>query len=138
MTVCSDRGSWGGALKGGMPVWRYIASRFLTFIENVFLAAKLSEHHNEYRAFSRSLLEKLPIKDNPDDFVFDNQILAQFTLLGYQITEVSCPTIYFPEASSINFIHCIDYGIGCLKISAMYRLAKLKLISSPIFPLLLH
>jgi glycosyltransferase involved in cell wall biosynthesis len=136
--VLGSRILGGYALKGGMPVWRYIANRFLTFIENIFLGAKLSEYHSGYRAFSRSLMEKLPLKENSDDFVFDNQILTQIIWLGYHVAEVSCPTKYFPEASSIKFSRCIDYGIGCLKLSVMFRLAKLKLISSPLFPHLPH
>jgi glycosyltransferase involved in cell wall biosynthesis len=132
--VLGSRILGGYALKGGMPVWRYIANRFLTFIENIFLGAKLSEYHSGYRAFSRSLLEKLPMKENSDDFVFDNQMLAQIIWLGYTVAEVSCPTKYFPEASSINFFRSIQYGWGCLQVSLSYRLSKLNLISTPRFP----
>jgi hypothetical protein len=132
--VLGSRILGGYALKGGMPVWRYIANRFLTFIENIFLGAKLSEYHSGYRAFSRSLLEKIPMKENSDDFVFDNQMLAQIIWLGYTVAEVSCPTKYFSEASSINFFRSIHYGLGCLKVSLSYRLAKLNLISTPRFP----
>ena len=132
--VLGSRILGGYALKGGMPVWRYIANRFLTFIENIFLGAKLSEYHSGYRAFSKSLLEQIPMKENSDDFVFDNQMLAQIIWLGYTVAEVSCPTKYFPEASSINFLRSIQYGWGCLTVSLSYRLAKLNLISTPRFP----
>jgi glycosyltransferase involved in cell wall biosynthesis len=132
--VLGSRILGGYALKGGMPVWRYIANRFLTFIENIFLGAKLSEYHSGYRAFSRSLLERIPLNNNSDDFVFDNQILAQIIWFGYTIAEVSCPTRYFSEASSINFFRCIDYGLGCLKVSLLYRLARMKIITSVLFP----
>jgi glycosyltransferase involved in cell wall biosynthesis len=132
--VLGSRILGGYALQGGMPVWRYIANRALTFIENIFLGAKLSEYHSGYRAFSRRLLAQLPMKENSDDFVFDNQILAQIIWLGYAVAEVSCPTKYFSEASSINFFRCIQYGLGCVKVSFSYRLAKLNLISTPLFP----
>src|SRR6184192_3319795 len=103
----------GGALRGGMPVWKYLANRFLTLLENLLLGAKLSEYHTGYRAFARDLLERLPIEKNSDDFVFDNQVLAQVAWFGYTIAEVSCPTKYFAEASSINLCRSIRYGFGC-------------------------
>lgn len=124
----------GYALSGGMPVWKYISNRFLTLVENLLLGAKLSEYHTGYRAFSRSLLERLPIDVNSDDFVFDNQILAQIQWLGYTIAEVSCPTKYFPEASSINLTRSIQYGFGCLKTGVLFCLAKRKIIRSKLFP----
>ena len=104
----------GGALRGGMPWWKYVANRLLTLVENLLLGAKLSEYHTGYRAFSRSLLERLPLEQNSDDFLFDNQILVQVIGLGYPIGEVSCPTKYFPEASSIGFAASVRYGAGCL------------------------
>ena len=132
--VLGSRILGGYALLGGMPLWKYIANRFLTFGENIMLGAKLSEYHTGYRAFSRELLERLPLSENSDDFVFDNQMLAQIIWFGYTIAEVSCPTSYFPEASSINLSRSIKYGFGCLKTAFVFDLAKMKLISSPIFP----
>lgn len=131
--VLGSRILGGYALKGGMPVWKYIANRFLTFVENILLEAKLSEYHTGYRAFSRQLLEQLPLEVNSDDFVFDNQMLAQIIWLGYTVAEISCPTKYFAEASSINLPRSIQYGVGCLLTAINFRLAKMKLISSPIF-----
>ena len=123
----------GYALKGGMPKWKYIANRGLTLMENILLGAKLSEYHTGYRAFSRQLLEQLPIEHNSDDFVFDNQMLAQALWCGYTISEVSCPTRYFAEASSINFFRSVKYGFGCLQTALVYRLAKFGLIKSALF-----
>lgn len=123
--VLGSRILGGHSLAGGMPLWKYIANRALTFGENVLLGAKLSEYHTGYRAFSRELLEKLPLAKNSDDFVFDNQMLAQIHWLGYSIAEVSCPTKYFEEASSINFRRSLEYGIGCMQTALNYRLAKL-------------
>ena len=125
--VLGSRILGGGARKGGMPLWKYVANRGLTWVENVLTAAKLSEYHTGYRAFPRELLEKLPLDANSDDFVFDNQVLAQVLWLGYVIAEVSCPTLYFPEASSINFRRSVKYGLGCLSTAASFRLAKLGL-----------
>jgi len=133
-SVLGSRILGGYALKGGMPVWKYIANRGLTLFENIFLGAKLSEYHTGYRAFSRQLLEKLPIEHNSDDFVFDNQLLAQILWFGYTIAEVSCPTKYFAEASSINLPRSIKYGLGCLFTSLKFRLAKMKLIFSEQYP----
>jgi glycosyltransferase involved in cell wall biosynthesis len=132
--VLGSRILGGYALKGGMPVWKYIANRFLTLIENFLMQAKLSEYHTGYRAFSRELLERLPLKENSDDFVFDNQMLAQILWLGYTIAEVSCPTKYFAEASSINLSRSIKYGFGCLNTAVLFRLAKMEIISSKLFP----
>jgi glycosyltransferase involved in cell wall biosynthesis len=132
--VLGSRILGGYALKGGMPVWKYIANRFLTFAGNIFLGAKLSEYHTGYRAFSRSLLEKLPLHENSDDFVFDNQMLAQIIWFGYTVAEVSCPTKYFPEASSINFQRSVKYGLGCLWTDLRFRLAKAGFASSKLFP----
>ncbi len=112
--VLGSRILGGYALRGGMPFWKYVANRFLTFVENILLGTKLSEFHSGYRAFSRELLESTAIRQNSDDFVFDNQMLAQIIWCGATIAEVSCPTRYFPEASSINFRRSVRYGIGCL------------------------
>jgi len=132
--VLGSRILGGYALKGGMPVWKYIANRFLTLIENILMEAKLSEFHTGYRAFSRELLERLPLKENSDDFVFDNQMLAQILWFGYTVAEVSCPTKYFAEASSINLFRSIKYGFGCLITALLFRLSKMKIISSKLFP----
>jgi glycosyltransferase involved in cell wall biosynthesis len=122
-----------GALKGGMPLYKFFANRMLTFIENLLLAHKLSEYHSGYRAFSREVLDTLPLDKNSDDFVFDNQMLAQVIWYGYRIGEVSCPTKYFEEASSINFSRSVIYGLGVLKTACLFRLAKMGLVRSSIF-----
>lgn len=122
------------ALKGGMPPWKYVSNRFLTLAENILLGAKLSEYHTGYRAFSRELLETVSTEANSDDFVFDNQMLAQIFWYGYTIGEVSCPTKYFEEASSINFTRSLKYGFGCLSTALMFRLCKWGLWRSPLFP----
>jgi glycosyltransferase involved in cell wall biosynthesis len=132
--VLGSRILGGYALKEGMPWWKYVFNRFLTLAENILTGAKLSEYHTGYRAFSRQLLEKLPLSSNSDDFVFDNQMLAQILWLGFQIAEVSCPTKYFTEASSINFRRSLIYGFGCIITSLKYRLAKMKVIKSKLFP----
>ncbi len=132
--VLGSRILGGYALKGGMPSWKYVSNRFLTAAENVLLGAKLSEYHTGYRAFSRKLLEALSLADNSDDFVFDNQMLAQIFWHGFTIGEVSCPTKYFPEASSINFRRSLKYGFGCLSIGSQFRLAKMGLLKSKLFP----
>lgn len=123
--VIASRILGGGALKGGMPIWRYLPNRFLTFVQNLLMGAKLSEYHTGYRAFSRKLLDSLPLKKNSDDFVFDNQMLAQIVWCGHTIAEITCPTKYFKEASSINFSRSIVYGLGCLGVALRFRLAKL-------------
>lgn len=110
------------AIKNGMPIWKYAANRFLTLIENMMLGIKLSEYHSGYRAFSKELLEKLPLADNSDDFVFDNQMLVQIAWAGYEIGEISCPTKYFKEASSIDFCRSMKYGFGCLATAAWFKL----------------
>ena len=132
--VLGSRILGGYALEGGMPAWKYIANRILTFIENIFLGAKLSEYHTGYRAFSRELLKQLPIENNSDDFVFDNQMLAQILWYNYLIAEVSCPTKYFAEASSINLFRSIKYGFGCLMTGLMFRLSKMRVVKSELFP----
>ena len=132
--VLGSRILGGYALKGGMPLWKYTANRFLTFVENILFGAKLSEYHTGYRAFSRQLLEQLPLESNSDDFVFDNQMLAQILWFGYIIAEVSCPTKYFAEASSINMYRSIQYGFGCLFTALKFRLTKMGIINSKLFP----
>ena len=126
--VLASRILGGGALRGGMPWWKYVANRFLTFVENLLLGAKLSEYHTGYRAFARSLLERLPLETNSDDFVFDNQVLAQIIALGCAIGEVTCPARYLPEASSINFRRSVRYGLGCLATALHFRLARWGLV----------
>jgi len=122
-----------GALKGGMPFYKYISNRFLTFAENLMLFYKLSEYHTGYRAFSKGVLEALPLEENSDDFVFDNEMLAQIIFWKYRIGEISCPTKYFPEASSINFVRSSKYGLGCLLTSLKFRLQRMGLAKFRIF-----
>jgi glycosyltransferase involved in cell wall biosynthesis len=131
--VLGSRILGGYSLKGGMPVWKYVANRWLTFMENVMIGAKLSEYHTGYRAFSREILEKLDLSANSDDFVFDNQMLAQIVWYGFSIGEVSCPTKYFAEASSINFSRSVKYGFGCLDTGLKFRLSKWGLMRSRLF-----
>jgi glycosyltransferase involved in cell wall biosynthesis len=120
-----------GALKGGMPFYKYIANRFLTFVENILLGQKFSEYHTGYRAFSREMLEKLPLDANSNDFVFDNQMIAQMVWFGFRVGELSCPTKYFKEASSINFRRSVIYGLGVLETALKFRLNKWGLVVSP-------
>jgi glycosyltransferase involved in cell wall biosynthesis len=122
--VLGSRILGGAALRGGMPWWKYVSNRFLTLVENACLGAKLSEYHTGYRAYARWLLEKLPFDSNSDDFVFDNQILAQIVTLGCPIGELTCPARYMPEASSINFRRSVRYGFGCLGTALRFRLAR--------------
>ncbi len=129
--VLGSRILGGDALAGGMPLYKYLANRFLTAVQNCLTGAKLSEYHTGYRAFSREVLETLPLLENSDDFVFDNQMLAQILLAGFKIGEVSCPTAYFKEASSINFRRSVRYGFGVLRTSLdaflqRKRLAKIR------------
>jgi glycosyltransferase involved in cell wall biosynthesis len=126
--VIASRILGGGALKGGMPIWRYLPNRFLTFVQNILTGAKLSEYHTGYRAFSRKLLDSLPLEKNSDDFVFDNQMLAQIFWCGHTIAEITCPTKYFKGASSINFRRSIIYGLGCLGVAVRFRLARLGIL----------
>jgi glycosyltransferase involved in cell wall biosynthesis len=132
--VLASRILGGQALAGGMPWWRYVANRFLTLAGNVLLGTKVSEFHTGYRAFSRELLAALPLDANSDDFVFDNQMLAQVVWMGFPIGEVSCPTRYAPDASSINFARSVKYGFGCLATGLAFRLAKWGVLRSPRFP----
>jgi glycosyltransferase involved in cell wall biosynthesis len=131
--VLASRVLGGYALKGGMPLWRYIANRFLTLTENILFGAKLSEYHTGYRAFSRDLLEKIPFEINSHDFIFDNQMLAQIIWHGYTIAEVSCPTKYYTDASSINFSKSVKYGFGCLWTAFAFRLARVGIAHSKRF-----
>src|SRR5271165_3046712 len=117
-----------GALKGGMPLYKYISNRFLTAFQNLFLGVKLSEYHTGFRAFSRELLQTLPLLENSDDFVFDNELLAQCICFGYRIGEVSCPTKYFKEASSINFSRSVKYGFGVLATTLKCSLQRLGMV----------
>jgi glycosyltransferase involved in cell wall biosynthesis len=113
-----------GALRGGMPIYKYISNRALTFFENVMLRQKVAEYHTGYRAFSREVLERINYKVNSEDFVFDNEMLSQIIYLGYEIAEITCPTHYFEEASSINLSRSITYGLGVLRVSVVHRLCK--------------
>jgi glycosyltransferase involved in cell wall biosynthesis len=131
--VLGSRIIGGGALKGGMPLYKYISNRILTAVENLLLGSKLSEFHTGYRAFSREVLEQLPLSENSDDFVFDNEMVAQIIYFGYRIGEVSCPTRYFKEASSIDLRNSIRYGIGVLMTSIKYRLKKWNLVDFALF-----
>ncbi len=131
--VLASRILGGYSLRGGMPMWKYLANRFLTASENILLGSKLSEFHTGYRAFSRELLLKLDLSSNSNDFVFDNQMIAQILWAGFTIGEVSCPTKYFKEASSINFTRSVKYGMGCLGVGAAFRLAKWGLIRPRLF-----
>jgi glycosyltransferase involved in cell wall biosynthesis len=122
-----------GALKGGMPFYKYVANRFLTFAENVLLGQKFSEYHTGYRAFSREVLEKLPLDANSDDFVFDNQMIAQMVWFGFRVGELSCPTKYFEGASSINFRRSVIYGFGVLGTALQFRMQKWGIADRQIF-----
>jgi glycosyltransferase involved in cell wall biosynthesis len=128
--VLGSRILGGRALANGMPWWRYVSNRFLTLVENLLTGAKLSEYHTGYRAFSGDLLRTLPLDANSNDFVFDNQMLMQVLWAGHTIAEISCPTRYFSEASSITFRRSVQYGLGCLATAAGYRLARLGLVRS--------
>jgi glycosyltransferase involved in cell wall biosynthesis len=131
--VLGSRIIGGTALRGGMPLYKYIFNRLLTAFENLFLRVKLSEYHTGYRAFSREVLTRLPLRENSDDFVFDNQMLAQCVYFGFRIGEVSCPTKYFEEASSINFLRSVQYGLGVLGITLQFALQRAGILHNPIF-----
>lgn len=133
--VLGSRILGGHALTGGMPLWKYVANRFLTLAENIIIGAKLSEYHTGYRAFSRELIARLPLDENSDDFVFDNQMLVQIVWSGNPIAEITCPTKYFAEASSINFRRSCKYGIGCMTTALSFRLARWGLIRNKRFNL---
>jgi glycosyltransferase involved in cell wall biosynthesis len=121
------------AMDGGMPVYKYVSNRLLTLFENLMLRQKMSEYHSGYRAFSREVLESLPLEENSDDFVFDNQMLAQAVHFGFRMGELSCPTKYFAEASSISFKRSVEYGLGVLRTSVAFRLNRMGLVRSPLF-----
>jgi len=131
--VLASRILGGGALRGGMPVYKYISNRLLTAFQNIFLGVKLSEYHTGFRAFSRELLESLPILENSDDFVFDNQMIAQAVMFDFKIGEISCPTKYFEEASSINLKRSIEYGLGVVGTTLSFAAHKLGIIHLPRF-----
>jgi glycosyltransferase involved in cell wall biosynthesis len=133
-TVLGSRILGGGALAGGMPLWKYVGNRALTFVQNLLYGAKLSEYHTGYRAFAAPLLAELDLAGNSDDFVFDSQILAQILWRGQRIAEVTCPTSYPPDASSIRFLKSVQYGIGCVVTAVAFRLAKMGVLSSRLFP----
>src|SRR5271166_2346509 len=122
-----------GALKGGMPLYKFVANRLLTAFQNLFLGVKLSEYHTGFRAFSRELLEKLPLLENSDDFVFDNQMVAQAVMFGFSIGEISCPTKYFEEASSINFKRSVEYGLGVIGTTVSFVAHKMGIRHRPMF-----
>ena len=122
-----------GALKGGMPWYKYFANRILTFFQNIFLGQKLSEYHTGYRAFSKEVLNKINFNENSDDFLFDNQMLSQIIYNDFEIAEITCPTKYFEEASSINFRRSAIYGLGCMWVSVLFRLNKMGLLKSKLY-----
>lgn len=128
-TVLASRILGGQALQGGMPLYKYISNRFLTLTQNLLMGAKLSEYHTGYRAFTRKVLESIPMAKNSDDFIFDNQMLSQIHYQGFRIAEVTCPAKYFAEASSINFTRSSKYGLGCLWTALQFRLSKMGLVS---------
>lgn len=122
-----------GALKGGMPMYKYIANRFLTMVQNFLINYKLSEYHTGYRAFSKEVLQSIRFNDNSDDFIFDNEMLSQIIYYGFDIGEVTCPTKYFEEASSINFSRSVKYGLGVLRVSLVHRLSKWGISKSSLY-----
>ncbi len=131
--VLGSRILGGQALKGGMPFYKYLSNRFLTLTQNFLMGAKLSEYHTGYRVFTRQVLETVPIQQDSDDFIFDNQMLSQIHFLRFRIAEVTCPTKYFPEASSINFMRSLNYGLGCLWTALQFRLARMGLWKTKLF-----
>ena len=122
-----------GALKGGMPLYKYVANRILTFLQNIIINQKLSEYHSGYRAYSSKVLKRINYHANSNDFVFDNQVISQIFMAGFEIAEITCPTKYFPEASSVNFSSSLKYGIGCLMTSIKYLFHKSGLIKNSIY-----
>ncbi len=131
--VLASRILGNGALKGGMPLYKYWANRFLTLFQNVMVNYKLSEYHTGYRAFSSEVLRSIPFESNSDDFIFDNEMLSQIIYAGFPIAEVTCPTKYFEEASSINVSRSIKYGLGVLRVSLLHRLQKWGIIKHPLY-----
>ncbi len=122
-----------GALKGGMPLYKYVANRILTFLQNIIINQKLSEYHSGYRAYSSKVLKRINYQANSNDFVFDNQVISQIFMAGFEIAEITCPTKYLPEASSINFSSSLKYGIGCLMTSIKYLFHKIGLLKNSIY-----
>ena len=116
-----------------MPFYKYVSNRFLTAVQNLIVGYKLSEYHTGYRGFTRELLEALPLEENSDDFIFDNQVLSQIIYGGYAIGEISCPTLYADDSSSVGFFASLVYGLGVLKVSALYRLHRWRLVHVPLF-----
>lgn len=133
--VLGSRMLGGGALRGGMPFYKYVSNRALTIFQNFFLGASLTEYHTGFRAFTKEILQALPLSDNSEDFVFDNQVLAQALFLGARIGEISCPTRYFKEASSINLKRSVTYGLGVIETTAKFCLGKWGIYQDPIFRL---
>jgi glycosyltransferase involved in cell wall biosynthesis len=131
--VLGSRILGGKAILGGMPLYKYISNRFLTLAQNILMGAKLSEYHTGYRAYTRKVLESIPLNNNSNDFVFDNEMLSQILYADFRVGEISCPTKYFAEASSINFSRSLKYGLGCLSTSIKFRLTKMRLLHSRIF-----
>ena len=131
--VLGSRILGGKAISGGMPLYKFISNRFLTLAQNILMGAKLSEYHTGYRAFTRKVLESLPLNKNSNDFVFDNEMLSQILYAGFRVGEITCPAKYFADASSINFSRSVKYGLGCLRTSLQFRLSKIGLLQSPIF-----
>ena len=131
--VLGSRILGGKALQGGMPLYKYVSNRLLTAIQNLFLSAKLSEYHTGYRAFTRKVLETIPIATNSDDYVFDNEMLSQILFVNFRVGEITCPAKYFPEASSINFTRSVRYGLGCISNAVQFRLARWKIYNSKLF-----
>ena len=127
--VCGSRILGVGAVKGGMPIYKYVANRFLTLFQNIVLWKKLSEYHTGYRAFSTDVLRNINYQNNSDDFIFDNEFIAQIFSAGYEIAEITCPTKYFEEASSISFLRSVKYGLGVLKVTIRYRLHKWRILN---------
>ncbi|HLP19115.1 MAG TPA: glycosyltransferase family 2 protein [Chitinophagales bacterium] len=123
----------GGALKGGMPLYKYVFNRFLTLTQNILIGEKLSEYHTGYRAFNKQVLTSIKFMNNDDDFVFDNEMVSQIFYAGFDVAEVTCPTKYFPEASSINFQRSLKYGFGCLQVSLVHRLCKWGVMKSKLY-----
>ena len=131
--VLGSRILGGKSRMGGMPLYKYISNRALTLMQNILMGAKLSEYHTGYRAYTKQVLETIPWKNNSDDFVFDNQFLSQAIYADFRIGEITCPTRYFKEASSINFARSVKYGLGCLKTAMLFRLQKIGLVKTKLF-----
>ncbi len=131
--VLGSRILGGKAISGGMPLYKYVSNRVLTLAQNTLMGAKLSEYHTGYRAFTRKVLETIPIASNSNDFVFDNQMLSQILYADFRVGEITCPAKYFPEASSINFYRSVTYGVGCVATALQFRLNKWGMLRSPLF-----